>query len=80
MAEAVSLDAEAETDENVYGEGILVVDIEADAEEGAFDDAAYADDDFDPDEGDFFTAKQRMDFSGFILPLLSKAVSILFNF
>ncbi len=30
-------------------------------------------------EDDFFTAKKRMDFSGFFLPLLSNAVSILLN-
>jgi hypothetical protein len=37
------------------------------------DDEADADAGFDTDEDDFFTAK-RMDFSGFILPLMSKAV------
>jgi hypothetical protein len=56
-AEDVCLDDEPEADEDVDGEGVLVVDIEADADEGAFDDEACGDDDFDTDEGVFFTAK-----------------------
>ena len=64
---------------------------EADADAG-FDDAkteahvgvvhaeaGVVDAGFNVVEDDFFTAKKRMDFSGFLLPLLSKAVSILLN-
>ncbi len=64
---------------------------EADADDG-FDDAkteahtdvvnaeaGVVDAGFNVVEDDFFTAKKRMDFSGFFLSLLSNAVSILLN-
>ena len=85
MAEADGLDAETDADASVVvvdGEADAdegAVDGEADADEGVVDDEAAADAGVDTVEGDFFTAKKRMDFSGFILPVLSNAVSILFN-
>ena len=87
MAEADGLDSETDADASVVvvdceadaDEGAVDGEADADADEGVVDDEAAADAGVDTVEGDFFTAKKRMDFSGFILPVLSNAVSILFN-
>ena len=50
-----------------------------DAETGVVDAETDADDVFNVVEDDCFPAKKRTGFSGILLPLLSKAISILLN-
>ena len=76
-ASEVSVGLYTDTDAD---KGVVVVHWEADADEGVVDDEADTDAGFDTDENDFFFNAKWMDSSCFIVPLLSKAVSILFNF